>query len=237
MEEVLNFLKELSLNNNKEWFELNKERYLRVKEYINFFTQNLLNCISEFDESAKYLVPKDCTYRIYRDTRFSQDKTPYKNHIGIFINPPFGKKSYRMGYYLHLEPENCMIGVGNVCLPSSLIAAIRRSIKDNIEEYLEIIENPEFKKIYNKIGENPVKTAPKGFSKNWDYIDLVKPKDYYTSHNLKDKEVNSKNFLKKATEIFRIGKPFMDFINYTIDELDKEDENLHYQERRQGCEK
>ena len=189
MEEVLDFLKDLGLNNNREWFESNKERYLKIKEYIETFVQVLINGISEFDDSAKYLTPKDCTYRIYRDTRFSQDKTPYKTHIGIFINPPFGKKSYRMGYYLHIEPDNCMIGVGNVCLPPAMIAGIRKSIRDNIEEYLNIIENPLFKKIYKKIGENPVKSAPKGFSKDWEYIELVKPKDYYASHQLTNVEM------------------------------------------------
>lgn len=220
MEEVLNFLNELNINNNREWFERNKDRYLKIKEYIEFFTQNIINEISGFDESAKYLIPKDCTYRIYRDTRFSQDKTPYKTHIGIFINPPYGKKSYRMGYYLHLEPKNCSIGVGNVCLPPYLINGIRKSIKDDIEEYLSIIDNQEFKKLYKKIGENPVKTAPKGFSKDWQYIDLVKPKDYYVSHNLTDREVVARNFLKKAVKIFQTGKPFMDFINFTVDELE-----------------
>lgn len=218
MEEVLSFLKELSLNNNKEWFEANKSRYLVVKDFVENFAQELINGISAFDDNAKYLTPKDCTYRIYRDTRFSLDKTPYKTHIGIFINPPFGKKSYRMGYYLHIEPDNCSIGVGNVCLPPKLITGIRESIRDNIEEYLEIIENQEFKKYFRKVGENPVKTAPKGFSKDWEYIHLVRPKDYYTSHPLKLKEVTAKNFSKKATEIFRTGKPLMDFINFTIDE-------------------
>ena len=221
MEEVLEFLKELTLNNNKEWFDRNKERYLKVKELIDSFTQELLNGISEFDGPAKFLNVKDCTYRIYRDTRFSQDKTPYKTHIGIFINPPYGKKSYRMGYYLHLEPGNCHLGVGNVCLPPAMIQGIRKSIRDNIEEYLEIIENPEFKKIYHQIGENQVKTAPKGFSKDWVYIDLVRPRDYYTSHNLTDREVVSRNFLKKAVGLFKTGKPFMDFINYTVDEMDE----------------
>ena len=228
MEEVLDFLKELRLNNNKEWFDKNKERYLSVKKYIESFVENLLINISEFDEPAKFLTPKDCTYRIYRDTRFSQDKSPYKTHIGIFINPPYGKKSYRMGYYLHIEPGHSMVGVGNVCLPPAMITGIRKNIKDNIEEYLEIIDNPEFSRIYKKIGENPVKTAPKGFSKVWEYIDLVKPRDYYCSHNLKDREVVSNNFLKKAIIMFKIGKPFMDFINYTIDEFNEPENLLHY---------
>ena len=226
MEEVLYFLKELRLNNDRGWFDKNKEKYLRVKNYIEEFTEGLINEISQFDSTAKYLTSKDCNYRIYRDTRFSQDKTPYKTHIGIFINPPFGKKSYRMGYYLHLEPDNCSIGVGNVCLPADLIKSIRISIKDNIEEYVGIIDNPEFKKWFKKIGENPVKTAPKGFSKDWEYIELVKPKDYYVSHALKHKEVESKNFLKKASGIFKTGKPFMDFINFTVDEWNENNSNV-----------
>lgn len=219
MEETLNFLRELSQNNNKDWFDKNKDRYLKVKAFIESFTQDLINGISEFDADARYLTPKDCTYRIYRDTRFSQDKTPYKTHIGIFINPPQGKKSFRMGYYLHLEPDACAIGVGNVCLPPKLIYEIRKSIKDNIEEYLEIIESPEFKKWFKKVGENPVKTAPKGFQKDWEYIELVRPRDYYTSYDLTARDVTAKNFCKKAVSIFKAGKPFMDFINYTVDEM------------------
>lgn len=220
MEEVLEFLKELSLNNNRDWFLKNKERYLNVKKIIDDFTQQLIDGMTIYDSSVKYLSPTDCTYRIYRDVRFSLDKKPYKDHIGIFINPPFGKKSHRMGYYLHLEPDNCSIGVGNVCLPSPMINEIRKSIKENIEEYLGIIENKDFRKLFKKIGENPVKTVPKGFSKDWEHIELVRPKDYYVSHPLSNKEVISKQFLNKALNIFKTGKPFMDFINYTIDEFD-----------------
>lgn len=220
MEELLNFLKELRLNNNREWFENNKSRYLKVKGFVENLAQELLNGISEFDEGAKYLSPKDCTYRIYRDVRFSLDKTPYKTHIGIFINPPFGKKSLRMGYYLHLEPNECSIGVGNIGLPPKILTGVRESIRDNIEEYLGIIENPDFKKYYKTVGYNPVKTAPKGFSKDWEYIELVKPKDYYSSHSLTTREVLAKNFPSKAVEIFKSGKPFMDFINFTIDETE-----------------
>lgn len=219
MDEVLQFLNELSLNNNREWFEKNKERYLRIKSYIDNLAQHLLDGILQFDSGARFLGPGDCTYRIYRDIRFSQDKTPYKTHIGIFINPPYGKKSLRMGYYLHLQTDDCSIGVGNISLPSKLVSDIRMSIRDNIEEYLEIIRNPEFSRYFKKIGENPVKTAPKGFAADWEYIDLVRPKDYYVSHGLNNREVLSKNFVAKAIDIFRAGKPFMDFINYSVDEF------------------
>ncbi len=219
MENVLSFLEELARNNNREWFQEHKEDYLDVKRKVDRFTEALIAEVAAFDPEAAYLTPADCTYRIYRDTRFSPDKTPYKNHIGIFINPPFGKKSNRMGYYLHLEPGNCMAGCGTVCLPSKTVTAIRNSIRDNIEEYLEIINNPDFKKIYPVVGDNPVKSAPKGFDRNWEYIELVKPKDFWAGHKLSDKEASSPSLAKKVGKMFRIGKPFNDFVNYTIDEM------------------
>ena len=219
MHNLLSFLRELYENNNKEWFESHKKHYLEVKSFTETLTQSLLNGISEFDPTACYLTPKDCTYRIYRDTRFSSDKTPYKTHIGIFINPPLGKKSLRMGYYLHLEPSNLSIGVGNIGLPTPILASIRESIRDNLEEFLSIIENPGFKKLFPRISENLIKTAPKGFSKDWKYIDLVRPRDFYVSHKLKEKEATAENFIAKSIKIFKIGKPFADFINYTVDDF------------------
>ena len=91
MKEILNFLKELKRNNNREWFVANKETYLSVKRKADILTYALIAKISEFDPEAARLRVEDCTYRIYRDTRFSPDKTPYKTHIGIYINPPKGK--------------------------------------------------------------------------------------------------------------------------------------------------
>lgn len=214
----MNFLAELAQNNNREWFAANKERYLRVKEYAELLTQELLNRIAKFDPDAAYLTPADCTYRIYRDTRFSPDKTPYKTHIGIFINPPYGKKSMRMGYYLHLEPGGSFVAGGTVCLPSKTVTAIRQSIADNIEEYVSIINNPEFHKIYPNVGANPVKTAPKGFDRNWEYIELVKPRDFVVDHKLTLRDLFSASLADKVADLFRIAKPFNDFINYTIDE-------------------
>ncbi|MDE6532253.1 MAG: DUF2461 domain-containing protein [Muribaculaceae bacterium] len=218
MRKILNFLTALSANNNREWFSANKEEYLAVKERVECLALELINAVSAFDLEASYLGVGDCTYRIYRDTRFSLDKTPYKTHIGIFINPPEGKKSNRMGYYLHIEPGNCFVAAGTVCLPSKVVTAIRRSIYDNIDEYLEIIGREDFRAVYPSIGENPVKTAPKGIPRDWEYLPLVRPRDFVTSHHLSDKEMCSSGLVDKVGEMFRIAKPFNDFINYAIDE-------------------
>ncbi|MCM1296680.1 MAG: DUF2461 domain-containing protein [Muribaculaceae bacterium] len=220
MEEILEFLKKLACNNNREWFAEHKEEYLQVKAKVEAFTTELMTRMLPFEPDVARLSVADCTYRIYRDTRFSQDKTPYKTHIGIFINPPFGKKTNRMGYYLHIEPGQSFVCAGTVCLPTPTLTAIRRSIFDNIDEYLEIIHNPEFMAFYPSIGMNFLKTAPKGFSRDWEYLDLVRPKDFILEHKLTDRQMKSKQLLDIATEAFRIAKPWCDFINYTIDEQD-----------------
>lgn len=218
MKSILKFLKELSRNNNREWFGSHKEDYLAVKGKIEILASELIMAVAAFDKEAALLEPADCTYRIYRDTRFSQDKTPYKTHIGIFINPPYGKKSNRMGYYLHIEPDNCFVAAGTVCLPSPTVAAIRRSIYENVDEYLDILENPEFKAYFPVVGINCLKTAPKGFPKDWEHIALLRPKDFVADHSLSREEMLSDCLVENVGNIFRIAKPFNDFINYAIDE-------------------
>ncbi|MDE5713401.1 MAG: DUF2461 domain-containing protein [Muribaculaceae bacterium] len=218
MKKVFDFLKSLSQNNNREWFNSHKEEYLKVKTSVDELAMRLIAAIASFDPEAAWLTPADCTYRIYRDTRFSTDKTPYKTHIGIFINPPYGKKVNRMGYYVHIEPGNCLLAAGTVCLPSKTVAAIRRSIFDNVEEYLEIMENPDFRAAYPEVGENCLKTAPKGIPRDWEHIDLVRPKDFVATHRLKDEDLCQPDFVETAGRLFSLAKPFNDFINYAITE-------------------
>ncbi len=218
MKQILEFLKELAAHNDREWFAKHKEEYLDIKAKVEILTTELMARMLPFEPDVARLNVADCTYRIYRDTRFSLDKTPYKTHIGIFINPPYGKKTNRMGYYLHIEPGNCFACAGTVCLPTPVLTAIRESIRDNIEEYLDIINKPEFKEKYPVIGMNLLKTAPKGFARDWGHLDLVRPRDFTLEHKLTNRQMCAKNLLDNVTECFRIAKPWCDFINYTIDE-------------------
>lgn len=218
MKEILKFLKELSANNNREWFESHKGEYLRVKEKVDELACALIAEVSAFDPDAAILLPSQCTYRIYRDVRFSPDKRPYKTHIGIFVNPPYGKKVNRMGYYLHIEPGNCFVAAGTVCLPSKALTAIRRSIYDNVEEYLSIIERPDFREAYPVVGENCLKTAPKGIPRDWEHVALVRPRDFVVSHPLSDARMCSKGAIAEAGRLFSVAKPFNDFVNYAIEE-------------------
>lgn len=218
MKKILSFLTDLSANNNRDWFNANKSRYLEVKQDTEAFAARLIAGISEFEPGASNLSPSDCTYRIYRDTRFSSDKTPYKNHIGIYVNPNGGKKSQLAGYYIHLEPGNIFAAGGIWCPPAPVLKAIRKSIYENIEEYLEIIENPEFSRYYPVIGENLLKTAPKGFGKDWEHISLLKPRDYTTMSAISCRSIQADKCLEEAMTRFRVLKPFNDFLSYTFEE-------------------
>lgn len=219
MEQILTFLRRLSANNNREWFNSHKDEYLEVKNKVEVLTSMIMDAMTSFEPETKLLSPSDCLYRIYRDTRFSADKTPYKTHIGIYVNPPHGKKSSRCGYYLHLEPDDCLVGGGAYWPEPELLKALRRSIYDNVEEYLVILEELRHKEKYVRIGSDLLKTAPKGFPKDWEHIGLLKPRSFDALIPLKCGEsLTLPQLAEKTVELFKIIKPYNDFFNYTIDE-------------------
>ena len=224
MKKTLEFLNDLRLNNNREWFAANRHRYEHALATVRNATGELIQYVAEADPRAAMLSVADCTYRIYRDVRFSSDKSPYKTHIGIFINPPAGKKSLTCGYYFHIEPDNCFAAAGTVCLPSKIITAIRRSIVDNIDEYRSIVEDPEFRELYPRLGENPVKTAPKGIPRDWPWIQYVRPRDFVASTA---SGCNPRLWLDdpdKTRRLIAQAFRFNRFINFTIcEELGIED--------------
>lgn len=233
MQQILSFLTRLRQNNDRDWFNAHKQEYNIVRKKTLTLTQALIQSIATIDPETLSLTPADCTYRIYRDTRFSTDKTPYKTHIGIFINPPEGKKSLRCGYYLHIEPRHTLLAAGTIQLPTPIIRAIRQSIYDNIGEYRSIIESPEFRRYFPEIGDNLLKTAPKGFPKDWPYIHYLRPRDFIASGALFSAALNRYDLSSPdaATQLalqlmpaLTQAKRFNDFINYAIDELSDPDQ-------------
>lgn len=216
---ILPFLKKLAAHNDREWFAAHKSEYDEVKKEAEGLCRDLILLVAEADPRAASLRVSDCMYRIYRDTRFSADKTPYKTHIGIFINPPHGKKGLTMGYYFHLEPGNCFFAAGTIGWPSEVLRAVRQSIYDDIDEFREIVEDPEFRKYSPEIGFDKLKTAPKGFPKDWEYIEYLKPRTYCTETKLDDDFFDSPGFADRLRPMIAQGKRFNDFINYTVEEF------------------
>lgn len=216
MEKVLQFLKELSENNNREWFQQNKKRYEENKEKVLFLTDVLINEIGKFDESIRGLQPKDCMFRIFRDVRFSKDKRPYKTNFGSFICKG-GRKSMNPGYYFHLAPDGCFVAGGIYMPPAETLRAVRSYLADHAEEFLEITQDPDFNASFPEMYDDQLKTAPKGFPKDHEYINLLKYKSFIFSKTFNDKEVKSKEYLELMVDAFRIVSPLNQFLYRALD--------------------
>ena len=219
-EDIINFLKELNENNNREWFAQNKSRYEKVKSKFEEISRLLISEISIFDNDIKNVDVKDCVFRIYRDIRFSTDKTPYKTHFGVYIASAGGRKSQRGGYYLHLDPAGSFIAVGVWCPPPNILKALRQSVCDNIDELNEIRNETGFNTYFKTFfEEDKLKNVPAGFPRDFPDAELLKLKHYMVEYKLDDKILNAPNLVSRLGEIARAGYPLNKFLNYTVDEV------------------
>jgi len=216
---ILQFLKELKINNNREWFAENKVWYDQVKADFEKISKELILEITKFDEEIKHVEAKDCVFRIYRDTRFSHDKTPYKTHFGVFIATAGGRKSQRGGYYLHLDPDGCFVAAGVWCPQPNLLKALRQSVYDNIDELNEILRQPEFSQHFVRFfDEDKLKTVPRGFPKDFPDAELLKLKHYMVEYKFDEKLSQADDIVQQVAEIVKGAYPLNRFLNYTVDE-------------------
>ena len=214
---TLEFLSKLKKNNNKEWFDKNRPQYEIAKKDFQAFVAELITASAKFDPAIKMLEVKNCVFRINRDIRFSNDKTPYKRNFAASIAPG-GKKSLLAGTYLHIEPGGSFLAGGVWQPPAPELAAIRQEIDYNAPEFRKIIGNKEFKKYFGTLSdEDKVKTAPKGYDKSHPDIEMLKLKSFIVVHDLKDKDVLSKDFLKHTTDVFKAMYPFNVFLRRAMD--------------------
>jgi uncharacterized protein (TIGR02453 family) len=216
MQEVLNFLSELKENNNKEWFDQNRNRYEASRKKVLFLTELIIHEIAKFDTEIGILDPKNCVFRIFRDVRFGLDKTPYKTNMGSYIAKG-GRKSIGAGYYLHIEPSGSFVGGGAYCPPADALKAIRTEIFDHPEDFKQIIQNDSFLKVYPEMYDDKLKTAPKGFPKEFPEIDLLKYKSYAFTSRLDDSEVCSEAYVSKIVAAMKELHPVNRFLNTALD--------------------
>lgn len=214
---ILQFLADVKVNNTRDWFHENRERFDDIHGAFEQIVGRLIAALATFDPAISTVTVKSTLYRFYRDTRFSPDKSPYKRHLGSYINPR-GKKSPHGGYYLHLEPGHCLIGGGAYCLESPILKAVRTSIVDNLDTFRSIVEAPEFHDLFPVIGNEHLKTMPVGFPRDFAYPQYLRPKNFAVMHPLPDEFFFQKDWITKVAAYFKIMKPFLDFINDTIDD-------------------
>ncbi len=214
--QILDFLKELKENNNREWFQNNKNKYEGAKEEFISIVDKILPALSSSVPGLSGLMSKDCIFRIYRDVRFSKDKSPYKTQMGAFFAPG-GRKSEKAGYYLHLEHGGCFIAGGVYRLSKEYLYNIRSEIMYNTNEFLNIINDPEFVDLFGEITGTKLKRAPVGFPTDFEHIELLKFKDYSVIHRVPDSFFDSDNFIDNIIQVFLKMNPFIHFLNRSLD--------------------
>lgn len=211
------FLSDLKKNNNRDWFQENKPRFEEAKQNFENFISDLIIQIARFDPLVGELVPKKCIFRIYRDTRFSKDKTPYKTNLGAHMVAYAEKPHDRAGYYIHLEPGNIFLAGGAYMPPSPWLKAIREKIDQNGDELKKILKSANFKKYFSEMEGEQLKTTPRDYPADHPQIELLKYKSFLAVHRVSDQDAMSDSFLNHCFQVFKALKPFDDFLNATLD--------------------
>jgi uncharacterized protein (TIGR02453 family) len=213
---TIRFLKALKKNNNKIWFDENKDQFLQAKTEFSHFTEGLLQQMLSFDNSLRDLEAKNCLFRINRDIRFSKDKTPYKVHFSAaFIKG--GKKAVNAGYYFHLQPGGKSFAGGGLWMPAAPeLKKLRQEIDYNFNEFTTIISHPNFKKHYGGLEKEPSQmlvNTPKGYEKDHPAAEFLKMKSFVATKYLPDETVLLPSLTKEAIDAYQALYPLIQFIN------------------------
>lgn len=215
--QTLDFLKDLIKNNNREWFQANKDRHDAARENMIGFARELIAELHKTDpEIDSGLDPKKCVMRIYRDTRFSANKAPYKNNFGMSI-PTRGLKNGGAEYYLHITPGGSFIAGGYWMPEGDHLKAIRQEIDYNGGELKKIIKEPEFVKLFGDFRtQEQLKTIPQGYSADNEHLDLLKLKSFIVMHYLTDAEICSPDALQNIVTICNKIHPLNVFLKNAL---------------------
>ena len=209
---TLQFLRTLEKNNNREWFNENKTTYQEAQQDVIYFVEKLIEEMVVFDEEIGKADAKKSLFRIYRDTRFSKDKSPYKTNFGASLG--MGKGSQKAGYYLHIEPGKSFLAGGIYMPESSVLKEIRKEISAFGEEFLAIVEKDEFRNYFRGLSvEDKLKKVPQGFEKDDKMAEFLKLKHYIVTHPVSDEQLLNENAAKEFAKIYKAMKPLNDFLN------------------------
>lgn len=204
--EILDFLSLLDKNNNREWFTENKPAFQEIEGVARSFFNEVGNDLQKMDSIESVQV-----YRIYRDVRFSKDKSPYKKYLGAWYSRT--KPFFRGSYYLHFEPGNSFVEGGFWQPNPEDLKRIRKEFELDHSEIREIMNVPDFKRYFGKIEGEELKTAPKDFDKNHKAIDLIRKKQFLLVRRFTDKEVADKDFKQEVLKTFDSMRPYFDYMS------------------------
>ena len=207
--EIFSFFKDLKKNNNRDWFTDHKSHFKFLEQQVKTFGEQLKDQLNTHDSIDRFKV-----FRIYRDVRFSKDKTPFKTHFGLTWHRT--KPHYRGGYYLHLSPGNNFLACGFWDPNPADLKRIRQEIDIDGEEYRSILNNKTFNSVWGELQGEAVKTAPKGYAKDHPHIDLLRFKQHIFTINYTDNEICQPDFINHADKALEAVRPFVDYMSEVL---------------------
>lgn len=215
---TLQFLKDLKQYNDRDWFNDNKTRYEEARQEFEQFIDELIQSIAVFDPSIAHHTAKGCVFRVYRDVRFSKDKSPYKTNFGAHITAASKKSEIhsRAGYYIHIEPGESILAGGAYLPKGDWLKAIRKEIDENGGELKKILNSQNFRRYFGEIEGEKLKTSPRGYSLDHPEIELLRYKSFLATHRVTDEQVLADDFLQHSTKVFEVLYPFDQFLNKPI---------------------
>lgn len=213
---TLQFLSKLGKNNNKEWFDKNRDAYATAKEDFEIFVTDILGRLAKTDPAFSQYKAKDCIFRIFRDVRFSKNKAPYKANFGAYFSST-GRKGPGAGYYIHIEPGKSFAGGGLWMPEGPVLKAVRQEIDYNFGDFKKIINGAKFKKLFDKMEGETLKTVPQGYAADNPAIDYLKMKSFVVTTKLDDKDITAKTFASKCMDVFTTMSPLVAFLNRPIE--------------------
>ena len=226
MKQIIEFLRQLRDNNNREWFTEHKADYREAQERFNRLTEQLIVGISQFDPSVSGLTAKDCTYRIYRDVRFSKDKSPYKTHMGAYICPG-GKKSGFSGYYFHIGtgdgngyPSQHMLASGDYICDPHVLKILREDICYGGGDFDQIVTDAA--PAFSLDRDSMLQRVPHGFPSDSPYADYLRLRNFCLLHIPDNSFVLSPNLVERTVELFRTTLPFLQYVNRAVEYVKNE---------------
>ena len=209
-QEVLAFLRQLEQNNDRDWFNDHKAEFKALESEMKDFYKEIETKLNLHDQ-----IEKTKAFRIYRDVRFSKDKTPYKTNFGASFTRR--KPALRGGYYVHIQPENkSFIAVGFWNPNKDDLYRIRKEVEMDAEEIQEILQQKDLKKYWGEVEGERLKTSPKGFDKEHPAIDLLNLKQWTFTKKFTDKEVVAHDFATTIDKHFQAIKPFFDYMSSVL---------------------
>jgi len=216
---TLAFLKQLSENNQKAWMDENKSWYLQTKEAFIEEVGVLLHGLAEIEPDMGNFRPKDCVFRQNRDVRFSPNKMPYKTNMAAYFALG-GKKSTGPGYYLHIQPGKSFVGGGLYMPPADLLKKLRQEIDYSGDELRSIITEDKFRKTFEGLKGDQLKTSPRDYDIDHPHIDLLRYKSFEVFTMLPDEAIEKGKVVQISLDAFRTMQPFMQFLYKAVDEAE-----------------